>query len=124
MFDFDYEDPALNAMLGVEAAADVALSENRVKDRVLAEVSSSLRIDDLALTSFAQIIKTRLAPALFRLVSNVFVVDASKTRVGPTITDRIGYAEKLVECWTGCLSVMIENDLVVSPRCDNLVITD
>lgn len=38
MFDFDYEDPALNAMLGVEAAADVVLSENRVQDKALAEV--------------------------------------------------------------------------------------
>lgn len=39
MFDFDYEDPALNAMLGIEAAAEVVLSENRVKDKALAQVS-------------------------------------------------------------------------------------
>lgn len=55
MFDFDYEDPALNAMLGVGAAADDVLSENRIKDKALAEVSRSLRRENFVLISFRRL---------------------------------------------------------------------
>lgn len=58
-------------------------------------------------------IKTRLSPCLFRLLSTIVFVDDLE-RCGSTIGDRSGYADKVVKCWTGCLAVMIENRLAVS----------
>lgn len=68
---------------------------------------------DLVPSHSSQFIKTNLSPAFFRLVSNILVA-TGLGRGGPTIGDRSAYAQRVVECWTRCLSVMIENDVVVS----------
>lgn len=116
MFEIDYDDPALSAMLGVEGGvAGTAQSEVLVKDRALSEASTSLLADDALqadLPRHSQVLRTTLSPAIFRLVSNIFATDRTE-RNGPTITDRSKYAQEVVECWSRCLVVMIDNDTVV-----------
>ncbi|GAA5932404.1 hypothetical protein JCM1841_001376 [Sporobolomyces salmonicolor] len=96
--DLDYEDPSLTALLGIEnGTVD--------KDDRMASKSTELQSRDQAV---AEIVKASLAPAFFRLVSNIYV-DAIGS--GPTVGDRASYAEHVVECWTRCLALMVEHGL-------------
>ena len=122
---FRSEDPALNALLGVEAGpADAQRDEARSKDLAFAQVSllKAAPLHQVLTLSLSQLINSTLSPAMFRLISNIFVFDHA-SRGGPTIADRSGYAEQVVECWTRCLIVMVENDIAVSARRDTLVPT-
>ncbi|BGP51428.1 hypothetical protein JCM10450v2_007370 [Rhodotorula kratochvilovae] len=93
--DLDFDDPALNAMLGIEAAGCSADAQQRLEDE--------LKAKDKA---FAELLKSTIAPAFFRLVSNIFVDQPGS---GPTVGDRVSYAQSAVECWTRCLAVAVEN---------------
>ncbi|BGP03234.1 hypothetical protein RTG_02578 [Rhodotorula toruloides ATCC 204091] len=90
--DLDFDDPTLNAMLGIEGeAADTGGGDD------------ALRASDKAC---AELLKTTITPAFFRLVSNIFV---SSSGSGPTIADRVSYAQYAVECWVRCAAVAVEN---------------
>lgn len=113
--DLDFDDPTLNAMLGIEGetagsgtGGDDAL---RTTDKACAEVSASqptcsIPTDRVRL----QLLKTTITPAFFRLVSNIFV---SSSGSGPTIADRVSYAQYAVECWVRCAAVAVENGVAV-----------
>ncbi|SCV73101.1 BQ2448_7026 [Microbotryum intermedium] len=97
MFDeMDFEDPALNAMLGVESTTASA----GIDGRDLFQKKDA---------EFAHMIKSELSPAFFRLVSNIF---GSAEWRGPTVGDRVAYAQQVVETWVKCISVMVQHDLV------------
>ncbi|GAA5872737.1 hypothetical protein JCM1840_004505 [Sporobolomyces johnsonii] len=96
--DLDYEDPSLNALLGIE-------SDTIDKDDGLASRSTELQAKDEAI---AKIVKASLAPAFFHLVSNIYVDTIGS---GPTVGDRASYAEQVVGCWTRCLALMVEHGL-------------
>ncbi|BGP11154.1 hypothetical protein JCM10049v2_007053 [Rhodotorula toruloides] len=90
--DLDFDDPTLNAMLGIEGdAAGVGGGDD------------ALRSADKAC---AELLKTTITPAFFRLVSNIFV---SSSGSSPTIADRVSYAQYAVECWVRCAAVAVEN---------------
>ncbi|GAA6053760.1 hypothetical protein JCM3770_005104 [Rhodotorula araucariae] len=93
--DLDFNDPALNAMLGIETGGGNACDEQQHED--------VLKTKDKA---FAELLKSTIAPAFFRLVSNIFV---DQPGTGPTVGDRISYAQSAVECWARCLAVAVEN---------------
>ncbi|GAA5839103.1 hypothetical protein JCM9279_002597 [Rhodotorula babjevae] len=93
--DLDFDDPALNAMLGIDGGSGVADSQQQREDE--------LKAKDKA---FAELLRTTIAPAFFRLVSNIFVDQQAS---GPTVVDRVSYAQTAVECWTRCLSIAVEN---------------
>ncbi|KDE03238.1 hypothetical protein MVLG_06267 [Microbotryum lychnidis-dioicae p1A1 Lamole] len=94
--DMDFEDPALNAMLGVESTT----AREGGDDRDLFKRKDA---------GFAQMIKSELSPAFFRLVSNIF---GSTEWRGPTVGDRVAYAQQVVETWIRCVAVMVQHDLV------------
>ncbi|SCZ94370.1 BZ3500_MvSof-1268-A1-R1_Chr12-2g03853 [Microbotryum saponariae] len=97
MFDeMDFEDPALNAMLGVESTT----APEGGDDRDLFKRKDA---------GFAQMIKSELSPAFFRLVSNIF---GSTEWRGPTVGDRVAYAQQVVETWIRCVAVMVQHNLV------------
>ncbi|GAA5891519.1 hypothetical protein JCM8208_007311 [Rhodotorula glutinis] len=93
--DMDFDDPALNAMLGIDGGAGVADGQQKREDEIKAQDKA-----------FAELLRTRIAPAFFRLVSNIFVDQQAS---GPTVVDRVSYAQTAVECWTRCLAVAVEN---------------
>ncbi|GAA6037754.1 hypothetical protein JCM8097_002325 [Rhodosporidiobolus ruineniae] len=94
--DLDFDDPALNAMLGIEPAG-AADSQKEREDAV--------RVKDKV---FGQLVVERLSPAFFALVSMIFLDTPGKR---PTVTDRIGYAQETVECWMRCVAVAVENQV-------------
>ncbi|GAA5990379.1 hypothetical protein JCM10908_007345 [Rhodotorula pacifica] len=87
--DFDFDDPALNALLGGEENAADPKAELRAKDKASAEL-----------------LKSTIIPAFFRLVSNVL---ADTSTSGPTVSDRTTYAQYAVSAWARCLAVAVEN---------------
>ncbi|GAA6014496.1 hypothetical protein JCM10207_001627 [Rhodosporidiobolus poonsookiae] len=94
--DLDFDDPALNALLGIEttgnaAGGSTAADEVRAKDKALGEL-----------------VKTRLSRAFFDLVSKIYVDSAGS---GPTVTDRAAYAQYTIECWVRCIAVAVESQV-------------
>ncbi|PWN20950.1 hypothetical protein BCV69DRAFT_248575, partial [Microstroma glucosiphilum] len=81
---FDFSDPALDDMLGDNAAA--AAREQRLV---------ALRESDMAL---AQHLRDNISPAFFRLLSNIYHPDRQ-------------YVELLIDCWAGCAHVLVQNGL-------------
>ncbi|GAA5931636.1 hypothetical protein JCM10213_003163 [Rhodosporidiobolus nylandii] len=98
-FDLDFDDPELDKMLGIQPAnADEANSQKAREDAVKAKDKA-----------FSELVKTRLGPAFFNLVSKIYL-DAPGS--GPTITDRAGYAQEAVETWIRCVAIAVENQVV------------
>ncbi|GEM12530.1 methyl methanesulfonate-sensitivity protein 22 [Rhodotorula toruloides] len=91
--DLDFDDPTLNAMLGIEGEGAGAGAGG----------DDALRSADKAC---AELLKTTVTPAFFRLVSNIFV---GSTGSGPSIVDRVSYAQYAVECWVRCAAIAVEN---------------
>ena len=97
-FDFDYDDPALNAMLGVDGQANKALAD---------EEQDLLKAKD---QEFGLLIKEHLSPAFYHLLSNLNVSSDGQGGSLPTIRDRQSYISDLVETWVGCASVLVRNN--------------
>ncbi|GAA5888347.1 hypothetical protein JCM6882_008588 [Rhodosporidiobolus microsporus] len=95
--DFDFDDPALNAMLGIAAPAAAAGAAPSRDDK--------MREED---KKFGELVKSRLSPAFFDLVSKIFLDTAGS---GPKITDKAAYAQETVECWMRCAAVAVENQV-------------
>lgn len=134
-FDFDYNDPALAAILGEEAvAADVqvntAESEMKAMDMALAEVSSTgtdaskgtplFSTEDVLLltrgteyTHIHQIIRDHLSPAIYRLLSNINVVSLGQDTGVPDIPDRDTYISELVAAWSEMAAITVHHNLRV-----------
>ncbi|GAA5862088.1 hypothetical protein JCM3774_006171 [Rhodotorula dairenensis] len=87
--DFDFDDPALNALLGVVETPGDPRAETRAKDKATAEL-----------------LKSVIIPAFFRLVSNIL---ADTSTSGPTVSDRTMYAQYAVAAWARCLAVAVKN---------------
>lgn len=118
MFDMDFDDPALNQLLGVDMSlvtdTSAARAELQAKDLAFAEVGfacfpwfTGLPNSEGSLP--LQLIRSSLSPALYRLLSELFA--DREGRAEPTVEG--GYAARLVECWTRGLAVMVEHSLVV-----------
>ncbi|GAA5849929.1 hypothetical protein JCM5353_000681 [Sporobolomyces roseus] len=98
MDEFDFEDPALNALLGVEGAEVPIPDDSSVVDKAARDSDKVL----------AEVIKSSLAPAFFHLVSNIY---GNSVGSGPTVGDRASYAENVVECWTRCIAILVSHGL-------------
>lgn len=59
----------------------------------------------------AQVIKIDLSPAIYHLLSNLNMSSLGQTVGVPSIPDREGYIGDLVDVWTGCAAVLVENDM-------------
>mgnify|MGYP002717691635 FL=1 len=63
-----------------------------------------------AVSPSAQLLKSTIIPAFFRLVSNIL---ADTSTSGPTISDRTTYAQYAVSAWARCLAVAVDNGVTV-----------
>ncbi|KAL8280033.1 hypothetical protein RQP46_007614 [Phenoliferia psychrophenolica] len=89
-FDVDFDDPALNELLGVDLqAVEAEKAELQAQDR-----------------AFAETIQARIEPELFRLVGKIYAAER-----GPNMGDPSEYAGAVVESWTKGLAIIIDHDL-------------
>jgi len=115
--ELDYDDPALAAMFGMGetvAADDPGPGAGAVSGRE--SDAERIRRQEKA---FAEVVRDRLSPAFWRLVSTMFDGASGGGAAGGAavaVADQTQYAKQVVECWTRCLTVLVENDLTVSGR--------
>jgi hypothetical protein len=99
--DFDLNDPALNELIGYQADS-TALDGKKMQD-----------------ADFAAFVKAQLSPAVWKLLSAIYMPDIDATRSAPVVGKesqlRAEYVIQVVQCWTACASVMVENRLRVRP---------
>ncbi|GAA5821727.1 hypothetical protein JCM10212_002169 [Sporobolomyces blumeae] len=100
MDEFDFEDPALNALLGIDGGGGAPSPSGTAEP-----AASGARAAD---ERFAELVKSTLAPAFFHLVSNIYGIALGSS---PTVGDRAHYAEAVVESWTRCLDVLVQHRL-------------
>merc|ERR1711974_474285 len=99
-FDFDYNDPALAAILG--EAVDIPPSAH----------DTAAKVDLKALDrTFAELLREQLSPAIYRLLSNINVVSLGQDTGVPDIPDRDVYVASLVGIWSEMAAVTVENNL-------------
>ncbi|GAA6007519.1 hypothetical protein JCM11491_004193 [Sporobolomyces phaffii] len=96
MDEFDFADPAFDALLGVEDAA--------APDQFALDARATLDADK----TLAKFIKSNLAPAFFSLVSRIY---GNSVASGPTIADRSSYADDVVESWACCIAILVSHGL-------------
>ncbi|PCH39845.1 hypothetical protein WOLCODRAFT_142800 [Wolfiporia cocos MD-104 SS10] len=87
LFDLDMDDPELLAALG-EADKSHTLQENKRKDEIVCEI-----------------IDAHVSPAIYRLICQYFNESADQGSLQQYSQD----ADKWVDCWVGCASVIVQN---------------
>jgi hypothetical protein len=131
-----FNDPAFDQMLGggavgnggVEDASRVSGPNEFAEDEKFAEVRRfpgtlcPLTLFNLTACAPIKIIRTRLSPAFYRLLSHLFSDDFSRARNDrrrtPIVQDRLGYVDSVLHCWVGALAVLVEHKNAVSCLCD------
>jgi hypothetical protein len=104
--DFDMNDPALNELIGYRNEA-APFDAKKAAD-----------------SDFATYVKNQLSPSIWKLLSAIYMPDLDVSRFAPTVGHdsqmRADYVIQVVQCWTACASVLIDNRLKVRPSGGNL----
>ncbi|GAA5842711.1 hypothetical protein JCM3766R1_005759 [Sporobolomyces carnicolor] len=95
MDEFDFNDPALDALLGEGEDHDAAVA--------LDGEAEAIQSKDKLLV---QTIKADLGPAFFSLVTRIY---SNSMGSGPQIGDRAGYASEVIKMWTDCVEILVSH---------------
>ena len=99
--DLDFNDPALNDLIGYDNPATTSVIEEK-------------RRQD---TAFADLVKFRLSPSIFKLLSAIYTPDLTKPRSAPIVTQSsqsgTDYVFRGVQTWVNCAAVLVDNHLRV-----------
>lgn len=97
--DFDYDDPALNAMLGIP---EVETSAN---------AAASKELDPLQLDrQFVEIVKTSISPRLYAILSDLNAINSGQETGVPEFQNKEAYADNLAEVWASCAVVLVQKN--------------
>ncbi|GAA5971541.1 hypothetical protein JCM3765_005584, partial [Sporobolomyces pararoseus] len=99
MGEFDFEDPALDALLGGGEAAPSAPF-----DPILSKSQASLESDK----ALAQTAMKTLVPSFFNLINLIY---GNSMGAGPKIGDRSSYTNDVVDSWTRCIAILVSHGL-------------
>ncbi|GAA5980665.1 hypothetical protein JCM5350_003583 [Sporobolomyces pararoseus] len=99
MGEFDFEDPALDALLGGGEAVPGVTS-----DLVTSESQVRLESDKL----LAQTVMKTLVPSFFNLINLIY---GNSIGAGPKIGDRSSYTNDVVDSWTRCIAILVSHGL-------------
>lgn len=97
--EFDLNDAALNELIGHQGAP-VAADPKKVLD-----------------ADFAAFVKSQLSPAIWKLLSAIYMPDLDAKRSAPVVGQasqlRAEYVFQVVKLWTVCASILVEQKLKV-----------
>lgn len=97
--DFDFDDPALNAMLGVpEEQASVG-----------GDVKKAVDLSQLD-RQFIELVKTSIAPRLYAILSDLSVIESGRDSGVPDLTNKAGYIDSVAELWALCAVVLVQKN--------------
>ena len=118
--DFDYDDPALNALLGIPtntAAAQRHATKHpeadRYDDHDFAEVSTGLFLTVPCTNSTLQLVMSKFSHLLYRLLSDVCMTSFSQSTGVPEISDKPAFITLLTQVWAGCVAAPIKCNMRV-----------
>lgn len=58
--------------------------------------------------AFAQVVRDRIAPALYRLLTRIYTADEQ-------VGDRGAFAATVVQCWADAIAVLVSHGISVRP---------
>lgn len=108
--DFDFNDPALNDLIGFEGAPPLAPTT----DPSSATTAERVQEQDAEL---AKLLKNEISPALFRLITSIFTPSVASADSAPKIHQgdfKSDHIADLIHCWATCASVMVQHKLKVN----------
>jgi hypothetical protein len=97
--DFDYDDPALNVMLGLPTTAAAAANT----DNASADVNARDR-------AFVESLRSSLSPLLYSLISDLNVSASGHMSGVPQFANMTGYIENVVEVWAACAAILVSKN--------------
>lgn len=95
--DFDYDDPSLNAMLG--------LPEHQAGSSEVSEKEPDPRHLD---TRFVEMLKTDICPRLYSILSDLNATSSGQESGVPEFPNRKQYIANVVETWALCAVVLVQ----------------
>lgn len=95
--DFDYNDPALNAMLGI---IDASTEKNESTD----DGPNPVQLDQ----QFVDLLKTKVSPALYSILSDLTATSAGQDSGVPEFPHKKAYISSIVELWATCAGVLVQ----------------
>jgi hypothetical protein len=97
--DFDYDDPALNAMLGL---ADVYTSADEVEQKG----PNYTQLDQ----QFIEMIKTSISPRLYAILSDLSAISAGQDLGVPEFPNKAAYIDDVTGLWASCAVVLVQKN--------------
>lgn len=97
--DFDYDDPALNAMLGVANSEPTA-------DANIEKVPDATQLD----RQFIELLKTSFSPRLYAILSDLSVTNSGRDSGVPDLPNKAGYMDNVTELWAMCAVALVQKN--------------
>lgn len=101
--DFDFDDPALNDLIGFNPSTSNSSQDSR----------EQIQSRDLEL---ARNLKNEVSPALFKLITTIFLPNVGPQDGAPQVHRgdlKLRFVNDLVYCWASCAAVMVQHKLKV-----------
>lgn len=97
--DFDYDDPALNAMLGLPDAQNAA---NERED----DTPDVRKMD----AQFIELLKTSISPRLYSTLSDLVAINAGHDSGVPEFPNKKAYIADVVETWASSAAILVQKN--------------